>query len=323
MEPLDDYTLSDSWRRRVAVLDWIAANGGSVGSITDLGSLFDDAADHEAKMTLAADLRDFERRGWLQLQEALAFGGWSCALTTRGAELIDDLRRRRGDPVARRKAARDALLRWLYEQKVSGTEWPSLPNMRNSLLAYYYGEPFSAEEIDQAGAWLKTRGYIKGDGSAQTDGPVRPAVTAKGEDLVEAGRSVGDVERPSPASDSPLAVGLHPTSTVVQITGSNNVVQAGSPGATQSAALTDEHRHAVLQVADALEGALSSLGLDESMTQEARAVASDLRTLTAEPAPDRNAIRGMLKKVSDVALAGTGTAVGSAIAALAAQALGG
>jgi hypothetical protein len=54
-----------------------------------------------------------------------------------------------------------------------------------------------------------------------------------------------------------------PPTSVISVTGSHNVVQSGSPGATQhvTTTITDDHRRQVLEFADALERALPVLDL--------------------------------------------------------------
>lgn len=107
-------------------------------------------------------------------------------------------------------------------------------------------------------------------------GPLSPRITARGEHVVEAGRSVNDFSAPTAAADVP-------SSLMIRVTESQNVnIAAHSPGTTQSADLSQESRRQVLQVADALEETPGLLGLKEEPREEAVRIAGDLRDLSAE-----------------------------------------
>ena len=68
------------------------------------------------------------------------------ALTRVGAAMVQEFRRRREDPAARRPAARDAVLRWVYDRTAAGEHAPQL---------YYFGEgPYAR--------FLTTRYYSPG-----------------------------------------------------------------------------------------------------------------------------------------------------------------
>lgn len=307
------YNLAPGWTLRLNALDWLYDNGGSAtGAIVPLGPLLD--RELEDAQSLAAELRDFERRGWLRLHEAVGFGGWSCTVTPSGVDFIEQVRRHRGDTVARHQAARDAILRWLYDCKTAGTTYPVMSSFDTTPYASFYGHPFTRQEIVHATGWLKDRGFITGQGS-WGGGIPRPSITTEGEAIVEQDRSVNHVARASAAADVP--------SVTVNVTGSNNLVAANSPGATQSLAITEDNRHQVIAVADALDGVLGSLGLDADKTAEAENLIRDLRQASADPSPDPGHIGRLLAKAQDVAVAGTGTAVGQAIVAFVAQALKG
>lgn len=319
------YTLTDNWIRRLAILDWITDNGGSnPATFVSLGPLFEDTGDIGRQQALAFELRDFQNRGWLRLDEALAFGGWSSTMTPVGIDVVDDVRRHRGDAVSRRKAARDALLRWLYDQKAAGRTSPVLSEISSSPYGFYYGDQFPAEEIERASGWLKDRGYLKGQGSMGAAGPLRPSITSQGEDLVEAGHTASESSPSSPAVDAPLAVAAHPiASTVVHVTGSNNVIQAGSPGATQSASVTQEHRQQVLAVADVLEQALPGLLLNGDQQREVEATVVELRAAAQQSTPEVGRIRASLSRAGDAALMSTATGLGTMISGYIQQALDG
>ena len=319
MELSPGYNLSPSWAKQLVILDWIRDNGGDkTGIDVTLSPLFQQR-EQAGKRALASDLTDFQDRGWLKLQQRLGFDSWSCLILPAGIDFIDEVRRRRGDTVGRRRAARDAVLRWLYDRKAAGEAYPVMTHERMGSYALYYGHAFTNQETDDAAKWLREQGYLRGQGSMGA-GIARPSITALGEQMVETGRPLYELDPPSFDADAPVAV-------TVSMTGShqNLNLAANSPGAIQSATMSDDDRQQVIQVADALEHMRDLLGLDAATTKEAEQVVSDLRSLSAELAPDRGRLRTAFDKAAAIAITGTGTAAGQALVALVqqtAQALG-
>lgn len=307
------YNLPAALLNRLTVLDWIYDNGGKIpGTSVAVGDLFQDRQPEE-RLGLTADLRDFEGRGWVGLDER-ASGIATVTVQPAGVAFIESIQRQRGDTVGRRRAARDAVLRWLFDCNVEGKSSPVISAFSESPYGFYYGHAFTETERKDATGWLKEKGYLKGAG-AWGGMIARPSITANGESLVESGRSVNDVSPASTAADAPPSV-------MVTVKDSTNVnVAALSPGATQSATITADHRHQVLNVADALEEALTVLGLDSVRVADARAIIHDLRQIGGESGPEPGRLRELLGKAATVAVAGTGTAIGSGVVSLVKRAL--
>lgn len=312
------YNLPDPWSARLALLDWLYDNGGrNPGTFIELGPLFDnlDADDggRDEQQAVAARLRDLESRGWVRLQETLGWGGWSGQLTQDGIDFVGEVRRQRGDTVGRRRAARDAVLRWLYDRKAAGQANPVMNAGGLGGYASYYGHAFTEQELNDAAGWLKEKGYLRGTGS-WNGGIPRPGITAEGEQIVESGRPVHDVTPSTAAADIPALA--------INVTGSSGVnIAAYSPGAQQSMTLTQDQRHQVLQVAEALDQMRGqALGLNPRDAEVAGEVVAHLRELVDEPDPDRSHLRAALDQAAEVALSGTATAVGGALVALVQQA---
>lgn len=312
------YNLPDLWVRRLTLLDWIYdAGGGSVGAQDQLGALFE-GLEREEQLAVAQELRELERRGWITLDRTLGFGGWSCIRRPGLIDTVDDVRRLRGDTVGRRRAARDAVLRWLYKRTAARESSPTLTHSAMKGYGLYYGHQFTADEINAAAEWLKEKGYLRGQGTSQGGIP-RPTITAAGEQLVESGVSVNEIGTPTAAADAPAAV-------TVNVSGSQNVnVAAHSPGATQSSTLTTDQRQQIAAVADAVEQLRPLLGLDPVGPAAAEEVVAELRELAVERSPELSRVRFALDKAADIAASGAGSAAGTTLAALirqAARALG-
>lgn len=241
----------------------------------------------------------------LSLQETLGREGWSGVLTPAGIDFVNDVRQRRGDTVGRWRAARDAVLRWLYDRKVAGEPSPVMTRDGLGGTARYYGHAFTDQELDDAAAWLEENGYLRGSGS-WGGGVPRPSITASGEQVVESGRSVHDVTPATTVADAPAVS--------INVTGSSGVnVAANSPGATLSTNLTQDQRHQVVQLADALDQMRGQvLGLDPHNVEAAGEVAERLRALAGEPAPDRGRLRAALDQTAEIAVSGTAKAAGGA-----------
>lgn len=315
------YNLPESTVRLLVMLDWIydaverQSGEQFTGNLVMLTDLFDDQAQAD-KQTTAAELRDAKSQGWLILHESLGFGGWSGVMTPEGSRFVESVRGKRADLVGRRRAARDAVLRWLYDCKASGQRQPDISGFALTGYLLYFGLAFTDQELTDATAWLLDSGYINGQKAWGGLVP-RPAITPKGESVVESRRSVNDDANPTVSADAPGALNI-------TITDSKNVnFAANSPGASQSMTLSEDNRKQVLAVADAFEVALPLLGLNDEQTRESAALIRDLKAISAEPAPDPSRLRQVLDKAASIAIAGTGTAIGAAIASLAMQAIQG
>jgi hypothetical protein len=239
------------------------------------------------------------------------------ALTRAGADVVQQMRRRRADPAARRPAARDALLRWLYERAAAGEHVPYLHNFWESGYARFLstrGDFFAIAEIDDASRWLRDEGYISGP-EAAGGGIVRPRIEAKGERLVENDRS---------ASEDRTAAG----GTNITVTGSTGVsVATNSPGATQTVtvALTGEMRRQILTVADYLDQTAAQLGAPAEELARVPELIAELRIVAGGPAADRGKLRQLLDTARQLAIGAAGAPLGAGLEALvhqAARALG-
>jgi hypothetical protein len=234
--------------RQLIQMDWIY-DAGPVGSRVNLAQLFVDSPFEET--TILSDLRGFDKLGWIELSETHDVENTDCALTSGGAAFVERVRQRRGDLSGRRKAARDAFLAWLYNQTLGGRATPVIDEFTLSSYSLYLAQHFTVDEVLAASKWLKEKGLLRGT-AMQGGGVGRPTITAEGEAVAESGRSVNDQFS---AGEPPAPIAY------VNVAGNNNIVQAGSPGASANMAvtITDDHRRQTLELADMIEQALPVL----------------------------------------------------------------
>jgi hypothetical protein len=248
--------------RRIRLLDYLA-DSHSESLIPPLPDWASEPGTKEHDLAVL-DLRGFASEGWVDLSEDNG-GGANARLTGTGWIFIEDVRAKRADRLRRFQAARDAVLRWLYEARLDGVTNPVIDGFDSSPFGQFYGQPFTASERDEAAKWLKDEGLIAGTGTAQGTIP-RPSITTEGMKVIDSGRSVNDGQ--------PIAMASVITT---HVTGNHNTVQAGSPGAVQTVAttITDDHREQVLQLAGTVEQALAVL------PSGAAAAAEELRAAVA------------------------------------------
>jgi len=235
-------------------------------------------------------------------------------LTRAGVETVQGIRRRRADPAVRRPAARDALLRWLYESASIGHTSEVKDFWDSTYTCFLSGrEFFTAAEVDDASRWLRDHGYVTGEVSS--DGSIaRLTITLKGEGLVETDRSTSDDREP--AGDT--------TITITNSPGTN--VADRSPGARQvSFVMTEEGRRQIRVVADYLEQVAEQLALPEQEAERLPELVASLRAIAEEPAPDRGKLMRLLDSARELAIGAASVPLGAGLQAIihqAAHALG-
>lgn len=125
-------------------------------------------------VTALDDVSDLERRRLLEL--ANSFGGvesLAIRATPEGRAFAEELQAARGSKQRRRSACRDAMVDWLY----SGDAERPPGVVRNALMQdprrnCFFAEPFSADDLDAAAAWLYRQGLVGGSMVEEAQGPV-------------------------------------------------------------------------------------------------------------------------------------------------------
>lgn len=281
--------------RKIALLDYLA-DSHSESHFTPLPSWADESGSEAHKLAVL-DLRSFQASGWVNLAEDYG-GGADALLLGSGWAFIEDVRAKRQDRVPRYRAARDAILHWLYSDYLDGGgHRPDLRRFGETLYALYYGEPFSHDERTKALSWLVEREFMSGQAIGVGGQILWFKITAKGIGMAESGRSVNDQE--------PIAA----ASIITHIIGDHNSVQAASPGASMvvTTTISDDHRQQSLDLAGAIEQAQSSLpaGAADAAVQLRQAVAADQG--------DPSVLQGALEKVKVTVMAGSADLLGKAI----------
>jgi hypothetical protein len=171
----------------------------------------------------------------------------SLALTATGLDLAQRMKDISDTPAARRRACRNAFLRWVNAARDMPQGTPHSVSISGTPYATFYGSAFTDQEVADASRWLKDNNFITGPGTWQA-GILRARLTHKGEIYAEGELDVNQPER-SPA-------GHH-----VMVSGHGNAVSLNSPGSVQSinVTVTDDHRKQLLQLADSIEQASTSL----------------------------------------------------------------
>jgi len=233
-------------------------------------------------------------------------------LTHAGVEAVQQIRRLRADPAARRPAARDALLRWLYDRAVAGERSPQLEDFWQSGYSRFLstrGGFFTTVEINDASRWLNDEGYLTGAGTS-AGAMLHPVITPKGERLVENGRSTS--EDREVAGDT--------TITITNSTGVN--VANRSAGVTQAVAvtITEERQRQIRNVADYLEQTAAQLGASTEDVVDVPRLVAELRAMALEPAADRGRLQRLLDTVRQLAIGAASGPLGAGLEALVHQA---
>ena len=163
---------------------------GTPGAHVDLTPLFA-GLDFDDEGMLDANLRGFEQDGLLELEFESDFQGVSGTLTPAGVGYVERIRELGGDLAGRRRAARDAVLYWLSEQRITGQDLVDVSEIFGTKYTLYYGPDFTEAEIADAVRWLEYKGYIEGHPEVAGEFATTK-ITAAGKSIVEASCSVND-----------------------------------------------------------------------------------------------------------------------------------
>jgi hypothetical protein len=203
-------------------------------------------------------------------------------------------------------SVRDAVLKWLYLKAMVETDrHPRLHADDIAKTVDWHDSPLGTSEVEQASSWLLGQGFLNGSES-WGHGVGRPTITAKGEALVDAGRSVRGGEEQAQPQD-------------VYISHSTNVA-VGSPGAQQSNLVSVQLEKANV-VAAALEDAARAPDVSPEVAAEAERAAAEIRSEASRQEPDVGRLKALLFSAMTGIAATFGQTTGTDLAHLASQAL--
>ncbi|MFD9097853.1 hypothetical protein [Streptomyces collinus] len=233
-------------------------------------------------------------------------------LTPYGLDLVEERRKRRDSPVARSKAARQSLLRWLWEQKDQGFHFPITDSFVGTPDAIFEGSELTLDEIDRAASYLSDKGLIKGTKVSGRQGPVRAEITAEGQDCVE--NYGGD---PS-AQDRRGAAGTTyntylPNAQGVIVGEQQNFTQNNSTGVDPSA---------FIQLAGYVGQVSGTLGMADPQRADLERIAQDLHAEATSEAPEQGRLRHLAGQVKERLLTAGATMAATVGVQMAEQAIG-
>ncbi len=198
-------------------------------------------------------------------------------VTSAGAQWVEDRRKRRTDPTLRARAARSALLKWLWTQKQEGVNYPEVNEFQSSSQAEFEGGAFTDSEVDRASEYLHKAELIEGVSAAESRGPLRAETTAKGDYCVEHhGGNVSEYER------SQMQGG-----TVFNIHSNTGNIAANSRDFTMNATTNNGIDAAgIVMLARALRQAAPVLGLPEDEAEELTTTADRIEQEAGNDSPN-------------------------------------
>jgi hypothetical protein len=301
--------------REALFIEWLAPQSSSA-TYVPVKPFYDAQPDKDA-LTAAVvhdELRELDQRSLIDL--AAGLGGieaYDALATAQGRRFAEDLQARRADKRQRKEACRDAMIEWLYAQDAIG---PLKQPVRDRMLddpgrGIWLAEPFSAEDLDAAAAWLHRHRLVDGITVDQCEGPVRLYLTDAGVVCAEQfGSDTAWFMAAQRQAASPAE------SNTVTIHGPASGVVVGSYGVTQHAGdavqSSGVDAAALVRFAEAVAQALPALALSAGDQQAAQTITGQIVKEASEPKPDHprlKALGGSLRAILE-------GAAGNALAAV-------
>lgn len=200
--------------RRAQLVGWIAEQPGDM--VFSPEEFYDRLPDDENTWDIAhADLKTLESRGLVKLSVAMGgIPGIHIYQVGGARQAAEELRDRRADLSARRRACRDAMVAWLASRDAVSTPNRQITEaiVSESRYGFWFGESFTPQDVDEAAAYLKRSGLADGLEVEEFEGPVQTWLTDDGAECAEYYES--DVARYLKSKQQPGA-------TVISFGGSN------------------------------------------------------------------------------------------------------
>lgn len=260
-------------------------------------------------------LETLKSKGFVYFEKSAEIGNFH--MTPQGFDVASTFEEKRSDRAKRFVAARDQILKWMYDQFLDGTEHPVSDDFLTSPYNDFCGSPFTEDEMNRALNRLKQDGYVDGMGAFGAGIP-RPSLTPAGADKAEHGESVAvrqgaaSVYNDNRNQSNSVTLNASPGSQVV----------AGGQYVTQTSMMTQQQLESAREVSDGVRRLLPLLHLSEDQEQEALEL---LRSLDAElesPAPDAGKGKEIVAKIGEVAATSTVSSVTSMLGLMVQQFMG-
>lgn len=282
--------------RQARLVEWLVPQSSSA-TYMPVKPFYDAQPDKDA-LTAAVvhdELRELERRSLIDL--AAGLGGieaFDALPTAQGRRFVEELQSRRADKRQRKDACRDAMIDWLYAQDaVSSLKQPvrdwMLDDPRRGI---WLAEPFSAEDLDAAAAWLHRHLLVEGITVSGCEGPVRLYLTDAGVECAEqfgsdAAQYVVAQRASAPVAGSNTVTIQAPVSGLV--VGSNGVTQHTGDAVQSGGADVN----ALAKFAETVAQALPALALAPEEQQAAQVLTGEIVKAASEPKPDHPRLKAL------------------------------
>jgi hypothetical protein len=281
--------------RQARFIEWLVPQSQSA-TYVPVKPFYDAQPDRDALTDAVVhdELRELDQRSLIDLAAGLGgIEGYDALATAQGRQFAEELQARRSDRRQRKDACRDAMIDWLYTQDaVSSLKQPARDRMLDdSRRGIWLAEPFSAEDLDAAAAWLHRHHLVDGITVDQCEGPVRLYLTDAGVACAEQFGS--DTARYLAAQRQADA----PRSNTVTIHGPASGVVVGSHSVTQHAGdavqSSGVDAAALARFAEAVAQALPALALSPADQQAAQAITGQIVKESSEPRPDQRRLKAL------------------------------
>ena len=168
--------------QRIRFLDWVYDNTRS-GTVPRGQTYMEETGTD--KDTLEALVAYANEWGLVRVNGGIGGpGAFSLRLTDAGVTDVLERREHRKDKRARAAACRDAVIDWLYEKRLDGTNNPNMGEIHFAPQGHFEGDGFLKPEVHDVTLYLREQGLITGQG-AMGAGVLRPALTAEGIDCAD------------------------------------------------------------------------------------------------------------------------------------------
>lgn len=201
--------------RRAQLVSWIAEQPGDLAFSPE--EFYDGLPDEENTLDTAhGDLTALESQGLIRLMPGMGgIEGQGIYQAGEARQVAEELRGQRADRSARRRACRDAMVAWLSSRDAVNTRNVQVTEgiLSEPRYGFWFGEAFTAEDVDDAAAYLKKEALADGAMVDESQGPVQIALTEDGAECAE--RFDSDVARYLQSKQN------HPGGGTISFAGSN------------------------------------------------------------------------------------------------------
>lgn len=204
---------------------------------------------------------------------------------------------------------RDAILLWLYQEKIAGNRMPRYDLSRLGQAVGWVADPITSEDWVQATRYLVDEDYISGTVGFGS-GVARPSITSKGENMAAAKKSV------RPGATQPA-----------NTTGVTNNITFNNHGPSQNAVNSSDFDQSMSFEAQkdkaiAVAGALEAYAAEEhDNSSEASELANEIREAADNAESTPGPLRALFGRAVAIGAAAFGTEVGRQVSDTAMQGL--